>query len=62
MKRWLRGSGNPFDEAKKPQEQAGISQVRAGEEQFIWKGTEEERPEGMRTPEKQASRQEWRNW
>lgn len=35
----------------RPQGQAGLSQIRTGKEQFLCKGPEEERAEGMRAPE-----------
>lgn len=38
----------------RPQGQAGLSQIRTGKEQFLCKGPEEERAEGMRAPERQA--------
>lgn len=44
------------------QEQAGLNQTTAGEEKFMCKGPGEERAQGMRAPEKQASRQKWRDW
>lgn len=46
----------------RPQGQAGLSQIRTGKEQFLCKGPEEERAEGMRAPERKASRQEWKDW